>query len=123
MERKVFEKVVGRCGDEWLEDENAPWRVCQGVVCCAGNPGDRRRLHDHFAVFIPSWTVKSALTNSNWEGVGITPQIYTPQKNALEVAYAEALKKIEKALEHLSDVPSTFKKEVRDARQALAEKQ
>jgi hypothetical protein len=43
---------------------------------------------------LPFGRAINPITGTNWEGVGVTPDIEVPQKDALDVAYKEALKKI-----------------------------
>jgi hypothetical protein len=44
------------------------------------------RLGDHFVAFIPSRRSISPVTHTNWEGVGVIPDIAATPDNALEVA-------------------------------------
>jgi hypothetical protein len=54
------------------------------------NPGGVRRASDHFAVFVPFGRVTSPVTQSNWEGVGVAPDIAAPAGKALLTAQVEA---------------------------------
>lgn len=56
------------------------------------NPGGIRRASDHFSVFVPVGRVTSPITGTNWEGVGVTPDLVTPPAKALLVARREALR-------------------------------
>lgn len=58
------------------------------------HPGSPYRLHDHFEVFIPNGRAINPITNQNWEGVGIQPDISISQEQALNVAYQTALNSI-----------------------------
>lgn len=60
------------------------------------NPGGMARLADHFAAFIPSGRAVNPVTGTNWEGVGVKPEVEAPAPDALKVAY-------KRALQHLSD--------------------
>jgi C-terminal processing protease CtpA/Prc len=56
------------------------------------NPGDLRRLSEHFEMFVPSGRAINPITNTNWEGVGVEPHVKTPAPQALAAAQALALK-------------------------------
>ncbi|HRH42078.1 MAG TPA: S41 family peptidase [Pyrinomonadaceae bacterium] len=58
------------------------------------NPGGRVRLHDHFGVFVPTGRAISPVTKTNWEGIGVTPDLAVPQEQALKTAYKMALTKL-----------------------------
>jgi retinol-binding protein 3 len=55
------------------------------------NPGGRHRLGDHFQAFIPNGQAINPVTKSNWEGVGITPDIAVSQEDTLRTAHRTAL--------------------------------
>jgi len=55
------------------------------------NPGISMRLSDHFSAFIPNGTTLSPVTHSNWEGVGVTPDISEKANRALYESYKLAL--------------------------------
>jgi C-terminal processing protease CtpA/Prc len=62
------------------------------------NPGGMFRINDHFGVFIPVGRAINPVTKTNWEGVGVKPDVDTPQELALKTAYLSALNKsLEKA--------------------------
>lgn len=65
--------------------------------------GASYRLHPHFEVFIPIGRCINPLTNSDWEGSGVTPDISVPQEQAFKVAYRMALESI---LARLGESPS-----------------
>jgi C-terminal processing protease CtpA/Prc len=56
------------------------------------NPGDLRRLSEHFEMFVPSGRAINPITNTNWEGVGVEPHVRTPAPQALATAEVLALK-------------------------------
>lgn len=80
------------------------------------HPGSPYRLHSHFEVFIPNGRAINPVTETNWEGTGVTPDISIPQEQAFKVAYDMALKSI---LESLGESPfgsvRDFTEEVRTA--------
>ncbi len=55
------------------------------------NPGALVRLADHFAVFVPTGRAINPVTGTNWEGVGVKPDVGAPAPEALKVAYKRAL--------------------------------
>jgi Peptidase family S41 len=55
------------------------------------NPGDTRRIDDHFLIFVPTERARNPITNTNWEGVGVKPDIEVPRDRALVTAYGMAL--------------------------------
>lgn len=57
------------------------------------NPGGRIRLNDHFGIFVPTGRAISPITKTNWEGVGVSPDISVPNQDALKTAYKMALTK------------------------------
>ncbi|HZS46123.1 MAG TPA: S41 family peptidase [Blastocatellia bacterium] len=58
------------------------------------NPGGTRRITDHFGAFIPTGRAINPVTKTNWEGVGIKPDIEVPADKALKTAQLAALKEI-----------------------------
>jgi C-terminal processing protease CtpA/Prc len=58
------------------------------------HPGDMVRLNAHFAMFVPNGRSISTVTNIDWEGVGVTPELSVRAEDALKVAQVAALKKI-----------------------------
>jgi hypothetical protein len=58
------------------------------------NPGDDKRLLPHFSVFVPLGRSISPVTKSNWEGVGVTPDVSVCADDALRTAQLAILKKM-----------------------------
>jgi hypothetical protein len=56
--------------------------------------GASYRLHPHFEVFIPIGRSLNPLTNTDWEGCGVTPDIVVPEEQAFKIAYRNALESI-----------------------------
>lgn len=50
------------------------------------NPARPRRLNDHFFALIPGRRIISPITLTNWEGVGVIPDVAATQDKALAVA-------------------------------------
>ncbi len=57
------------------------------------------QIDPHFAVMIPIGNVKDALTGSNWEGTGITPDVAATNETAVRTAHRLALEKLLKTAE------------------------
>jgi C-terminal processing protease CtpA/Prc len=58
------------------------------------HPGGVRRITDHFGIWLPTGRAINPITGTNWEGVGITPDIAVNPEEALRAAHLDALKKI-----------------------------
>ena len=58
------------------------------------NPGGPRRIHEHFAVFVPTGRAINPVTKTNWEGVGVQPDVMVPADQALEKAKELALRAV-----------------------------
>jgi hypothetical protein len=58
----------------------------------AANPGHFYRLGDHFNVFIPTGRAINPITQTNWEGVGVKPDVAVTKEEALKAAYLAALR-------------------------------
>ena len=56
------------------------------------NPGRVVRLTEHFGAFIPNGRAINPITKTNWEGVGVTPDIPTKADAALVTAYVALLR-------------------------------
>ena len=59
----------------------------------AANSGSPRRLSDHFVLKVPTGVSINPVTKTNWDGVGVRPDIETPAAEAFAQAYLMALKK------------------------------
>jgi hypothetical protein len=53
------------------------------------------RLTDHFRLFVPSGRAVSPITSTNWEGVGVQPDIRVGASKAFLTAYLDVLKSLE----------------------------
>lgn len=58
------------------------------------HPGDIYRLSEHFQMFIPTGRSINPTTKTDWDGVGVAPDVAAPQIQALEVAETIALKQL-----------------------------
>lgn len=58
------------------------------------NPGQFQPLNEHFGVFIPTGRAVNPITQTNWEGTGVEPDIPVLAEQALKTAYLVALEKL-----------------------------
>lgn len=58
------------------------------------NPGQMVRLNDHFSAFVPSGRAINPITKTNWEGVGVLPDVDVAPEKALKTAHTLALKNL-----------------------------
>jgi len=59
------------------------------------NPtGPPNELDDGFRIFVPWGRPINPVTKTNWEGVGVTPDVSVPASAALEEAHRRALQEI-----------------------------
>jgi retinol-binding protein 3 len=63
----------------------------------ASNPGIFVKLTPLFTLFIPNGRVINAVTKTNWEGVGVEPDVKVPATDALRSAQLMALRIIQAA--------------------------
>jgi hypothetical protein len=80
-------------GEECAYDLKALKRATLvGEVTGGGaNPGGVHRIDEHFSIFVPDAHPRNAVTQTNWEGVGVVPDVAVPADIALNTAYAAAL--------------------------------
>jgi retinol-binding protein 3 len=57
------------------------------------NPIDMFRINDRFEASIPTARAMNPITRTNWEGVGVSPDVSVPAELALETAHLAALRK------------------------------
>jgi retinol-binding protein 3 len=60
----------------------------------AANPGEFVQLTPHFTLFIPNGRAINPITKTNWEGVGVEPDVKVASADALRTAQLLALKGI-----------------------------
>lgn len=66
-----------------------------GEVTSGGaHPGDRYRLTSDFELFVPTCRSVNPITHTNWEGIGIEPDVPVGDGQALETAERRALEHI-----------------------------
>ncbi|WP_394616717.1 S41 family peptidase [Lentzea sp. JNUCC 0626] len=54
------------------------------------HPGDRYRVGPHLKSAVPNGRAINPISGTNWEGVGVVPDIAVPAEEAFEVAYKKA---------------------------------
>jgi hypothetical protein len=63
-----------------------------GAVTGGGaNPGGTRRIDDHYLIFVPGMRAQNPITKTNWEGVGVKPDVAVDRDRALITAYGMIL--------------------------------
>lgn len=60
------------------------------------HPGGSVVATDRFMVWVPTGRAINPITNTNWEGTGVSPHIKTPAAEALNIAYMDALESLMK---------------------------
>ncbi|HYD79413.1 MAG TPA: S41 family peptidase [Paucimonas sp.] len=56
------------------------------------HPGEPRRLHAHFEAFLPTGRSISPITQGDWEGTGVLPDVQVPADDALDEAQVRILR-------------------------------
>jgi peptidase S41-like protein len=60
------------------------------------HPVSGHRIDDHFTIGVPNARAINPITKTNWEGIGVEPEIKVPASEALEVAKKMAAEQIRK---------------------------
>jgi retinol-binding protein 3 len=58
------------------------------------NPGQMLPIDDHFAIFVPFGSAVNPISKTNWEGVGVKPDVAVEPADALITAQRLALQKL-----------------------------
>lgn len=58
------------------------------------HPVERHRINDHFAIMVPYARAINPITKTNWEGVGVSPDVAAARDDALHVARRLALTRL-----------------------------
>ena len=82
------------CAEQFAYDMQSTHRATLVGETTGGgaNPGAFNRLDDRFAVFVPTGRAYNPYTHTNWEGVGVKPEVQAAAADALVQAYTLALK-------------------------------
>ena len=68
----------------------------------AANPAAQQRIDRHFGIAVPMGRVINPISGTNWEGVGVQPDVMAPECQAFQLSYVRALQAV------LDRVPSPF---------------
>ena len=92
----LIDEGTGSGAEELAYDLQAMQRATLVGQTTAGaaNPGGYRPLSGGFVAFIPMQVVSHTMTGSNWEGVGVRPDVEVPADQALTHAHRLALEAI-----------------------------
>lgn len=92
----LVSKRTGSGAEEFAYDlQNQKRALILGENTWGGaNPGGNVRLSDHFTAFIPVGMAENPITKTNWEGVGVTPDIKCDPKDSLKQAQIMAIQKL-----------------------------
>jgi C-terminal processing protease CtpA/Prc len=71
-----------------------PATIVGEVTGGSAHPVSPRRLTDHFVVTVPMGRSISAITHTDWEGVGVEPDVKVLAAQALGTAHLRALEKL-----------------------------
>lgn len=58
------------------------------------HPGGLRRVTEHFGVWVPAGRAVNPVTETNWEGTGVRPDVPVPAQDALRTAHLDALQRL-----------------------------
>jgi hypothetical protein len=58
------------------------------------HPGGGFPLGEHFVMFVPTGRAINPITKTNWEGIGVKPDLAVPADKALEAAHERAVQKL-----------------------------
>ena len=91
----VVSRETGSAAEELAYDLQALRRATiVGEPTWGGaNPGDDVRLTNHFHAFIPNGRAINPITRTNWEGVGVIPDVKAPN-DALKEAHGLAIQNL-----------------------------
>lgn len=73
------------------------------------NPGDFFKVDEKFSIFIPTGRAINPITNTNWEGVGVKPDIEVHPADALNAAQRLALEKLNRSIPAENVTPDSRK--------------
>jgi hypothetical protein len=83
------------CAEQFAYDMQSTHRATLVGETTGGgaNPGAFNRVDDRFMVFVPTGRAYNPYTDTNWEGVGVKPEVPAAASDALVQAYTLALKR------------------------------
>lgn len=71
----------------------------------ASHPIRNHRINDHFFISVPEYQYVNAITHTDWEGIGVTPDIPAAPWNALLLAQQMAQRTTQTRLSHPAPAP------------------
>lgn len=88
--------VTFSAGEEFAYDLQALQRATVVGERTGGgaHAGASYRIHPNIEAFIPVGKAINPVTRGNWQGIGVVPDIWVPQEQALEIAYRMAMEAI-----------------------------
>jgi hypothetical protein len=92
----LISKETFSSGEGFAYDMQAcKWGVIIGEKTDGGaHPGASYRLNKHFEAFIPIGCLTHPITERDWEGIGVTPDVLVSSEQALKIAHKKALESI-----------------------------
>jgi retinol-binding protein 3 len=87
---------TGSCAEEFAYDvQTHKLGTLYGATTGgAANPGEMVRLSEHLAAFIATGRAVNPVTKTNWEGVGVKPDVAVAPEDALREAHVAALNRL-----------------------------
>ncbi|GAA6622947.1 hypothetical protein NUACC26_087720 [Scytonema sp. NUACC26] len=82
------------------------------------NPGQFLIINNNFGIFVPTGRAVNPLTKTNWEGIGVQPDVKVSAERALKTAHLAALKAVlaktteSEFIEELNKAIATLQKEL-----------
>lgn len=91
----ISDETASGCEDFAYAFKNAKRAVLLGEKTAgAAHAGAAKRLTDHFKFFLPSGLPINPVTHTDWEKVGVLPDVKVRPKKALDLAHAQLLKQL-----------------------------
>lgn len=90
------------------------------------HPTRPHRISDHFSIGVPFARAINPITKTNWEGLGVQPDVAVPSAQALHVAHIAALKQIltnttdPRAREQLQSAVASVQRELEEMKTSAA---
>lgn len=85
----------------------------------AANPGDVFKINNKLEIFVPTGTGTNPITKTNWEGVGVIPEI----KTSAETTYEKAVELAGKSAQEYRDKKASQSKALYDELQRIIDNQ
>ncbi len=86
----------------------------------AGNPGDTFVLDSGYTIFVSTGSARNPITGTNWEGVGVAPDVAVDPSIALETAQLAALEQLAQTAED-DDLQASYRWAMELVRYGLGE--